>query len=130
MEEIYDLLDEDFSTDGDGENVALESIDLQSSYLNEFLLNVEFPILVIEGITTEEEINYFRKNSEGKDSTLPMYCLIEGAPMKVCDFCLTLDSLLTIKSIYSYKIKLLRSRDDEVQLDLNDPSTLCKFIKL
>lgn len=92
--------------------------------------NVQYPCIFIDGITTEEEVQFFRSKERDVNTSLPMYCMIEGIPLSLGRLELSLDSLLELRSLFDYKITLYRSINDKVPIDLNDAQQLIKFIKL
>ena len=94
------------------------------------LTGIEYPCLVIDGVTSEEEIFFFRDRSVGSDATLPLYCVIENVPLKIGTCELELKALLSLKGIFDYKLTLYKSAEHRIDLDLNDPSVLMKFIRL
>ena len=59
------------------------------------------------------------------------YMVVEGEPVSLGFFDLTLENLLAVREIYDYKLVIYKERSSEGTLiDLNDPSTLIKFIRL
>lgn len=57
--------------------------------------------------------------------------VVEGEPVSLGFFDLTLENLLAVREIYDYKLVIYKERSSEGTLiDLNDPSTLIKFIRL
>lgn len=92
--------------------------------------NVVFPHVLIEGINTEEEVNYFHKKFCDKDKSLPLYIKFDTMYRCIGNFELTLDNLLVIRSISDYKIALIVAEDKVLPVDLNDPASLIKFITL
>lgn len=92
--------------------------------------SVKYPCIVIGGVTSEEEVKYFRNREVDEASSLPMYCLVEGIPLGLGGLELSLVSLLALRTLFPYKVTLYRSVNDSVEIDLNDANTLVKFIKL
>lgn len=93
----------------------------------------EYPCLVIDGITTENEYIFFNQRTvkeEDKELCLPLYFNCEDSMVKITDLPMTLDSLLMLRNIGDYTLSLHRGDDDIVPIDLNDSNTLIKFIKL
>ncbi len=91
---------------------------------------LKYPCLFIDGVTSEEEVNFLkgRKNSSGM--CLPLYCSVDGVPIEIGEFEMTLDSLLILRSIFDYKLYLHKAIGVITEIDLNDTSTLLKFIRL
>lgn len=102
--------------------------------LNDFsfmMKDVKYPCVVIEGITSNDEIEFFRNRGKETDSSLAAYMVVEGEPVSLGFFDLTLENLLAVREIYDYKLVIYKERSSEGTLiDLNDPSTLIKFIRL
>lgn len=112
-----------------GEQVNLEEYH-DDVFTESMYATVEYPCVFIEGVNTEEEIAYFRSHEYLEDASVPLYTLVEGIPLEIGRIDLTLQSLLTLRSIYAYGLTLFRSRDDSVTIDLNDANVLSKFIRL
>lgn len=92
---------------------------------------MQYPCIAIYGIETENEFLFFRDRIVKDDSVcLPMYFECEGQLVELGKFPLTLDFLLALRSIGDYTIFLCSSESEKKQIDLNDPDTLIKFIKL
>lgn len=110
-------------------DVQLETVD-DSSFNNALSAMMEYPCVLMEGITSSEELSFFQKRRVRSEISLPFYGKFEGLVFKVGEFELSLDSLLTIRSIYPYKLTLLKNENDAVPIDIDDPNTLIKFIHL
>lgn len=89
-----------------------------------------YPCILIDGVTTEEEINFFRERPFNTNTSLPLFCIVSDTVISLGALELTLFNLLDLRSIYSYNVTLCKSAENRVVLDLNDPNTLIKFIKL
>lgn len=96
----------------------------------DILAGVEYPCLMIDGITSEEEIFFFRDRSVSSDASLPLYCVIENVPLKIGTCELELKALLSLKGIFDYKLTLCKDAEHRIELDLNNPTVLMKFIRL
>lgn len=107
--------------------VELEEYVEDNSFLMEGL---NYPCLFIEGITSEEEVFFFKNRKIDSDMKLPLYCKVDGVPIAVGEFELTLDALLMLRSIFDYKLYLYKSVGVVTEIDLNDTKTLLKFIRL
>ena len=92
--------------------------------------DIKYPCLFIDGITSEEELRFFKESSKGSDASLPLYCNVENIPLEVGSMELELHALLALKGIFDYKLALYKSADQRIPLDLNDPNVLIKFIRL
>lgn len=92
---------------------------------------MQYPCVIIDGITSNNEIVFFRNHSKKTDSSVPAYMLVSGEPVSLGYFDLVLDNLLAIREIYDYKVRLYKEKDGEgIWIDLDNPDTLIKFIRL
>lgn len=94
------------------------------------LKDVTYPAIFITGITTLEELEFFKNRQYNAELALPLYGELYGQIHKIGMLDLTLDSLLSLRSIFHYELELRTGIDNVVSLDLDDPETLIKFIKL
>lgn len=109
------------------ESVALEEV---SALQDEAKLK-EFPCIVIDGIETENEFIFFKDRVvDDPELCIPMYFECENEMVKIGMFPLTLDFLLVLRSIGGYSLTLYTGEDECKPIDLDDVSTLMKFIKL
>lgn len=92
--------------------------------------DMKFPCIIIEGVTTEEEVLYFNSKFCDANKSLPLYIEFDGIFKKIGSFELTLDNLLVVRSIDRYKIKLATSKEKLVDIDTESPDNLIKFITL
>lgn len=92
--------------------------------------SLSFPCILIAGIETEEEVTFFSNRKATPFMALPLYLNFHGLVKRIGEFELSLDNLLRTRSVGNYSIKLGRSADDFVDIDVNEPNTLLKFIKL
>lgn len=91
---------------------------------------VQFPCIFIEGVTTNEEISFFRERGGNAHDAIAAYCMVENTPVSLGTFELNLRTLLMLRSIYSYKVLLMQSREETVEINLDDADVLIKFIRL
>lgn len=91
---------------------------------------VQYPCLFIEGVTSEEEVIFLKNRKHETDLCLPLYCKVEGVPVEIGEFEMTLDSLLTLRSVFDYQLFLHKAVGVVTEIDLNDTNTLLKFIRL
>lgn len=92
-----------------------------------------YPCAVIEGLTTEYEVEFLKKHSCEPDVSIPLYINFDGLILLLGNIELTLDYLLTIRYLdvsKLYKLKIYKSADVIVEVDLNDANQLANFIKL
>lgn len=92
--------------------------------------SVEYPCAFLGGVTTEEELQFFRSKDADESTSIKLYTSVEGIPLEIGRLELTLNSLLALRSIYDYSLVIKRAKDDEVTVNLNNPEELIKFIKL
>ena len=111
-----------------GEVQLEEYNDLDSA---SFLLDeLEYPFVTIEGITSNEEIEFFRKRGVKTESSIQAYFIANGEPISLGYFDLVLKNLLAISGIFDYGLILHKSKEESIRIDLKDADTLIKFIKL
>lgn len=124
------LLEEDFDDASElAEDVALDVIELKEPGSQKTAM--EYPSVLIEGITSVEEFKFFHERPFSEaGQILPLYCCIEGTPVKVGNLELSMESLLSIRMISCYSLYIQFSETKNVEIDLNDPLALVKFIKL
>lgn len=91
---------------------------------------MEYPCVVISGVTSNEEVEYFRNRLCTSDACVTAYCFVDDTPVKIGQLELTLSGLLTLRSIFDYGVELRVSPERTRVIDLNDPSMLVKFIRL
>lgn len=151
-DEDYDLLDTDEDLDdlaatepladskslADSEDLAgtesASDVDLtvidDAEYYSMQMNNVEFPCVMIDGIDTMEEVEFFKQRICSDEKSLPLYCDCDANVVKIGNLELTFGTLLSLHMIFDYKIKLYKTPESFVTLDLNDPEVLIKFIRL
>lgn len=111
------------------DEIILDECD-DESFVAAMMERVEYPCVFLEGITSNEEIEFFRNHDTDEDTSVRAYCSVAGEPISLGKIDLTLHALLTIRSIFDYRISLHKNRDCVITIDLNDPETLIKFIKV
>lgn len=131
QEELYDLGDSDFS-DADilADDIILEEVNLQQHYQEEAAFKMVFPCLVIDGLCSEEEFLYFKKRPFDDSVALPLYCYVDDIITHIGSLDLTMDTLLSVRSIAGYKLTLHKDREHAVEILLNRPEFLQRFIRL
>lgn len=131
MEELYDLSDGlSLSGQKKSDDIELESLSLNDEYLEQAMKQLPYPILILEGLTSEEEFIYFRNRPYSDSTAVPLYCYVDEIITRVGMLDFTMDSLLAIRSMGNYRLLLMKDRETEVEVRLNDPDFLSKFIKL
>ena len=117
-----------------GLNMPNETVELEE--VNDLLVcddtnALEYPCIIISGITTENEYLFFSQRKVPEEcACLKMYFECEGEMVELGLFPLTLDFLLSLRSIGDYGIQLCYDETRSKFIDLNDATTLTKFIKL
>lgn len=91
---------------------------------------LEYPCVFLYGVTSEEELTFFRKRKVSSEVSVKMYTSVDGTPLDLGFLELTLDSLLAIRSIFDYKLTLCRAKGKVTEIDLDNPEELIKFIRL
>lgn len=107
--------------------VELQVID---DFIEPVKSNVKYPHILIDGVTTEQEVMYFHKKFVDKEKALPLYMVFSDMYKCIGHFELTLNNLLTIRSIAPYNIKLVMDDNTSIPIDLGDPTQLIKFINI
>lgn len=96
-------------------------------------VELNYPCVVLEGVTTSYEIDFLAHTNYPQDEALPLYVIYEGIFLALgtigfsCESLLQL-SLLDIKQEYS--VKLCKAKGEEISIDIHDPYMLEKLIKL
>lgn len=111
------------------DNIVLEEFD-DSEYREQILEELQYPSIFLSGITTLDEVKFFKERAFSEGRALPIYGEIEGEYFKIGMLDLTLDSLLSLRAIFDYSIEIKYSKDEGAVLDLNDPDVLIQFIRL
>lgn len=111
------------------DEVVLEEY-TEEEFVNDSLASIQYPCIFIEGLTNTYEIKYFSERLCDESMSYPLYCTVEGVPFKIGNFEMSLNNLLAVRRIFGYKINLHKSQESIVNIDLDDPKTLMKFIKL
>ncbi|MEY8333063.1 hypothetical protein AALB53_08165 [Lachnospiraceae bacterium 47-T17] len=99
-------------------------------FRQEMMKSVEYPSVFLTGISTLEELNFFKNRPYSENYSLPLYSIVDGQVYKIGMLDLSLDSLLSLRVIFNYEVVLLSDKDNSINLNLNDADTLIKFIKL
>lgn len=89
----------------------------------------EYPCLIVEGLSTEQELNFFSNYCENSPDALPLYTFVGEMYIPVGYLELTLKTVLAVQSIYPYKFELAKSAEDRRSLDFTDSTFLEKLIR-
>ena len=110
------------------DDVNLESVIDESTYAE-----IKYPCLLLNGASTNEEVDFLRSFSTEKNNSKAIYLYCEAA-QGVCEIGyikLTLKFLLTLSRMPGYRLYSLysdTSKRNEIKLD--DPEVLSNFISL
>lgn len=122
-------------------NVDLEELELDmledataSKTSSEEITNpLEYPCAVISGITTTHEVEFLKNHVCDAEVSLPLYIDYDGLIMLLGKIELTLDYMLLLKCMNiaeKYSLSIHKSKASITSVDLNDPLTLMKFIRI
>lgn len=95
--------------------------------------NLTYPCAVIMGITTTHEIEFLKNHSCDMNVSLPLYIDYEGLTLLLGKIELTMDYMLLLRCLdvaNRYTLSIHKSKEDIVSIDLSDPATLMKFIRI
>lgn len=110
------------------DDVNLESVIDESTYAE-----INYPCLLLNGASTNEEVDFLRSFSTEKNNSKAIYLYCEAA-QGVCEIGyikLTLKFLLTLSRMPGYRLYSLYSDTSERnEIKLDDPEVLSNFISL
>lgn len=110
------------------DDVNLESVIDESTYAE-----IKYPCLLLNGASTNEEVDFLRSFSTEKNNSKAIYLYCEAA-QGVCEIGyikLTLKFLLTLSRMPGYRLYSLYSDASERnEIKLDDPEVLSNFISL
>ena len=110
------------------DDVNLESVIDESTYAE-----IKYPCLLLNGASTNEEVDFLRSFSTEKNNSKAIYLYCEAA-QGVCEIGyikLTLKFLLTLSRMPGYRLYSLYSDTSEKnEIKLDDPEILSNFISL
>lgn len=110
------------------DDVNLESVIDESTYAE-----IKYPCLLLNGASTNEEVDFLRSFSTEKNNNKAIYLYCEAA-QGVCEIGyikLTLKFLLTLSRMPGYRLYSLYSDTSERnEIKLDDPEVLSNFISL
>lgn len=110
------------------DDVNLESVIDESTYAD-----IKYPCLLLNGASTNEEVDFLRSFSTEKNNSKAIYLYCEAA-QGVCEIGyikLTLKFLLTLSRMPGYRLYSLYSDTSERnEIKLDDPEVLSNFISL
>ena len=121
----FDLTDDENSE----ETVDLVEVDLNKELKEKSIKDMEYPCVVIDGVSTEQEFDFFKRRTKKREgATLPLFCFVEGVSVRLGDIALDLDTFLAIREISDYKVFVYPAEGVKRKIELNDPEALIKFI--
>lgn len=110
------------------DDVSLESVVDESTYAE-----IKYPCLLLNGASTNEEVDFLRSFSTEENNSKAIYLYCEAA-QGVCEIGyikLTLKFLLTLSRMPGYRLYSLYSDTSERnEIKLDDPKVLSNFISL
>jgi len=109
--------------------LELDELDTLSEVEKSISEELVYPSLLIEGVSTQEEVMFLKKHSTG-GLVLPLYVKFGNLIKCIGKFSLTLENLLLLKSIGTYDLKLCKSIDKVRDIKLDIPQELVKFVSL
>ena len=94
---------------------------------NDLSDKLEFPCMVLSGLATKEEIEFFAQKYSTKENSLPLFV---GIIKRIGMYELSMESLQILRMIADYTIVIHRAENDKVQLDLNNDETFINMIRI
>lgn len=89
-----------------------------------------YPCLLLSGIQTVEELEFFAKREYDPLVALPIFVRFDGITKQLGYFNVGLDDMRLLHFIAPYKLTLLKDPINHVDLDLNKPETFINMIRL
>ena len=135
-EEVFDAFDDDSVVvpnikivNESNTDVDLQEVDISSDINQEISDEIQYPCVIIRGVETKEEVEFFLKRING-GKALPLYLNFNNYVKRLGNFELSLNNLLLIRSISNYDLRLYKNNKDYLRINLNEPNQLIKFITL
>lgn len=111
------------------EDLGLEEVNVAADEQN-LSDDLIYPCLVIGGITTTEELEFFINREVKTKDYLPLFIQFEDIVKRAGDLDVNLEVFQILNSVSKYTITLHKTPTENVLLDLNDANTFIKLIKL
>lgn len=132
-----DDFDDDFEQSAEEQNVDKyyqeDDVNLESVIDESTYAEIKYPCLLLNGASTNEEVDFLRSFSTEKNNSKAIYLYCEAA-QGVCEIGyikLTLKFLLTLSRMPGYRLYSLYSDTSERnEIKLDDPEVLSNFISL
>lgn len=130
-------IDDDFEQSAEEQNVDKyyqeDDVNLESVIDESTYAEIKYPCLLLNGASTNEEVDFLRSFSTEKNNSKAIYLYCEAA-QGVCEIGyikLTLKFLLTLSRMPGYRLYSLYSDTSERnEIKLDDPEVLSNFISL
>lgn len=132
----HDILEDDLSDDillrddliDNSDALELETI----STGNDVCLSdkLEYPCMVISGLATKEEIEFFTRQRKATANCLPLYLEFDGVKKKAGRYELSMEACQILRMIADYSVSIYRGEGDKVKLDLNDERTFVNLLRI
>ena len=90
---------------------------------------MELPCIVIQGVNTLEELNYFSSLKQTEDS-IPLFINFDNLQKKIGNIDVSLKTLLNIKLLGDYQLLYYNEKGERQEIMLNQPTSLLQFMKL
>lgn len=132
-----EYFDDDFEQSAEEQNVDKyyqeDDVNLESVIDESTYAEIKYPCLLLNGASTNEEVDFLRSFSTEKNNSKAIYLYCEAA-QGVCEIGyikLTLKFLLTLSRMPGYRLYSLYSDTSERnEIKLDDPEVLSNFISL
>ena len=127
-ENNFEQTAQDSENDIPDDEVKLESVIDESIYAE-----IKYPCLLLNGASTNEEVEFLRSFSTEKSDSkaIYLYCEAEQGVCEIGYVSLTLKFLLTLSRMPGYRLYSLYSDNSERnEIKLDDPKVLSNFISL
>lgn len=132
QEEVFDtFIEEDEVSEVDtSTDVELQEVSIDAEINESISDDLNYPCIIISGLSTTEEVTFFKNRVFDQEKAIPMYIEFKGLRKQIGYFELTLDNLLLIRCISNYDVRLFKDKKSYLKIDLHAPEQLMKFIRL
>ncbi len=91
---------------------------------------IDYPCMVIDGLTTVEEVQFLHRLKPNSEMVLPLYCSIDGTIKRIGTSELTIKYLQILNYLGDYGVSIRKSAGAVSPLDLKDVNTYLRLITL
>lgn len=91
---------------------------------------IEYPCMVIDGLTTVEEAQFLHRLKPNSEMVLPLYCSIDGTIKRIGTSELTIKYLQILNYLGDYGVSIMKSTGVMSPLDLKDVNTYLGLVTL